>query len=433
MNIESLKSEPAQLNLRWLARLRWLSAAVELALLAAAYFAPLRTSAAQLALLGVLIILTNGVGALALRRRFLPMPSFIGALLLVDTLIITLLLAWTGGPYNPFTILYLVQISFAAVALRPIWTWLLTLCSSVGFYSLFVISPAEAVHALPHQDSFSLHLYGMLVAFVFTAVLVSFMLSKLAAALLRSERRLSEMHIDRLNEQRLASLATLAAGAAHELSTPLTTIALAKSELCELAADEPISQSAVLNAADSIGVQVRRCKGILADMAGRSGALRGDALQDVLLAECIAEAVAGLRNRRAVEISVDIASSIATVTGVYEPLRQVLASLLQNAVDACSDDAGRVTLRVRDNGAEAVISIKDNGHGMDAELLAAAKEPFFTTKPVGSGMGLGLFLAELYAKQFGGSLSLASIPGEGTTARLVLPKTARPEEIASHA
>ncbi|MCB0344065.1 MAG: HAMP domain-containing histidine kinase [Bdellovibrionales bacterium] len=428
----AVNSVSAERPLRWLLAIRWLSAGVQLALLAAAYFIPLDVSAPRLLMLGVLILFSNTVAAFSLRNSSLPVPNFLGFFLLADTLVITLLLTWTGGPYNPFTILYLVQISLAAVALKPLWAWLLTIFSSIGFYSLFILAAPVSSHSMHHDDPFSLHLYGMLIAFVFTAALVSFMLSKLSSALLRSERALSEMRLQKLNEQRLASLATLAAGAAHELSTPLTTIAVTKSEISDLLERAPAPTIELRRAARTIGDQVQRCKSILANMAGRSGAVRGEAPELVRVVDCIEDAAAQLRNRRSTKLNITVDSRDSKISVIQESLRQVLTSLLQNAVDA-SSAAGSIDITAKRIDEQIVVTVKDRGHGMSSELLAVAKEPFFTTKPVGSGMGLGLFLADLYARQFGGELSIDSAPGVGTTATLKLPVKTGLEELAANA
>ncbi len=424
-------SKPNIKPLRWLVGIRWLSAAAQLALLIFAYFTPLAASLSSLVLIGALIVISNFAAALSLRSSGSAVPNFMGFFLLLDTLVITVLLAWTGGPYNPFTILYLVQISLAAVALKPLWAWLLTVCSSLGFYSLFILSEPQHSHAMHGGDPFSLHLYGMLIAFIFTAALVSYILTKMSAALLRSERDLSLMQLRKVNEQRLASLATLAAGAAHELSTPLTTIAVTKSEICDILEHSSPEREELQRATHTIGEQVQRCKTILANMAGQSGAVRGETLELVRVVDCIEEAASHLRNRRSTKLNITVDSRDSKISVVRESLRQVLNSLLQNAVDA-SGPTGSIDVHAKKLGDNIVISIVDQGHGMSSELLSVAKEPFFTTKPVGSGMGLGLFLADLYARQFGGELTIESTPRDGTTARLTLPAKSDFSEVAAN-
>jgi len=99
----------------------------------------------------------------------------VGALFALDTLCLTVILALSGGPSNPFSLLYLVQITFSAVVLRKLWTWALGMISTVSFGMLFWISrdvPAFQQHAPPGE--FSLHLFGMWLAFAAAALLISF-------------------------------------------------------------------------------------------------------------------------------------------------------------------------------------------------------------------------------------------------------------------
>jgi two-component system sensor histidine kinase RegB len=102
-----------------------------------------------------------------------------------------------------------------------------------------------------------------------------------------------------------------------------------------------------------------------------------------------------------------------------EPLCQVLVALIRNAFDASSPDQ-RVTLLVNQLPSLRV-EVTDAGRGMAAEEAARAGEPFFTTKPPGSGLGLGLFLARAFADQMGGSLRWESTVGKGTSVVLDLP------------
>ena len=107
------------------------------------------------------------------------------------------------------------------------------------------------------------------------------------------------------------------------------------------------------------------------------------------------------------------------VTAPAEPLRQSLIALLRNAFDASAPDQ-RVTLRVEQ--AEGMrVEVIDCGRGMTPEESARAGEPFFTTKPSGAGLGLGLFLVRSFADQMGGTLRWRSVPGQGTSVVLELP------------
>jgi two-component system sensor histidine kinase RegB len=104
-----------------------------------------------------------------------------------------------------------------------------------------------------------------------------------------------------------------------------------------------------------------------------------------------------------------------------EPLRQALVAVVQNAFDASSPDQ-HVAIRM-EHGPGLRVQVVDHGRGMDAEELACATDPFFTTKPAGAGLGLGLFLVRAFVDQMGGSLRVNSTPGVGTTVELTLPVT----------
>jgi C4-dicarboxylate-specific signal transduction histidine kinase len=112
-----------------------------------------------------------------------------------------------------------------------------------------------------------------------------------------------------------------------------------------------------------------------------------------------------------------------TVLAEPERLRAALDALAENARDALSaKGGGTITVSARPlDGKLAALTVADNGPGMDRDLAAHAAEPFFTTKKVGQGLGLGLTVAEIFARRMGGRLELVTAPGRGTHVTLVLP------------
>src|SRR5262249_51073248 len=149
-----------------------------------------------------------------------------------DTLCLTLLLGLSGGPANPFSLLYLVQITFSAIVLRKLWTWALGVLSTLSFGLLFWISrDVPAFHEHGQSGEFSLHLLGMWLAFGTAALLISFFVGKMASESRQKESEIRLMQKRLARNDRLASLVTLSAGAAHEIATPLATIAVTAKEL----------------------------------------------------------------------------------------------------------------------------------------------------------------------------------------------------------
>jgi signal transduction histidine kinase len=117
-----------------------------------------------------------------------------------------------------------------------------------------------------------------------------------------------------------------------------------------------------------------------------------------------------------------ISSSVAPAIILCDPSQAELAltELLDNAI-AASPPGGQITLSAARDGTQITIAVHDDGPGMTAEMLARAGQPFFTTRPNGTGRGLGLAIAARFARALGGDIGLSSTPGQGTTARLTLP------------
>jgi len=168
-----------------------------------------------------------------------------------------------------------------------------------------------------------------------------------------------------------------------------------------------------------IRTQVERCRTILNQMAAGAGEAAGEAAQAVGVGDLVADAVRELSPEPPVAISMrtDAATPVAVPP---RALGRALRGIVKNAQEASA--AGSPVALDVDAGADSVrIAVVDVGTGMPAEVLARAGEPFFTTKPAGSGMGLGLFLARTLVEKVGGRLAITSRPGRGTTVSVVLP------------
>lgn len=361
--------------------------------------------AALLGLLGV------GVASNLALRRWLGAPgSDLPALAVLgfDLLGLTLLLAASGGAHNPFAFLYLLLVAFGALVL-PVRAALGLAVAGAGAYaSLFLIEPPHLHDPGAMQD----HLFGMWVAYGVSAAVMVVAVARLRGALTAAEARAAADRAARERADRLASLATLAAGAAHELASPLGTIAVVATELGRVA-DEGVRADAAL-----LTRSVDRCRAVLQQLAVDSGAGFGELPRPMRVAELVEAALAGCAVRHRVEVGLGEAGD-ARVTVPPGLLAQAVRRLIQNAVQASPDDAPvRLVVRAGDGVDLAVI---DAGAGMAPEVLARAGEPFFTTRETGQGMGLGLFFARTVTEHAGGRLELTSSPGGGTTARLWLP------------
>ena len=395
----------------------------------------------------------------------------LAAVMALDILLLTALLFFTGGPSNPFGSLYLVQIALATVMVRAVWIWMLVVLSFTCYGVLLLV----------HQPLLmpdAIRMFGTWVALGVASAFVVHFLLRITGALAAREAELAAARHLAARQERLASLATMAAGAAHELSTPLGTVALAAKELeraltsrllarSEAGAPidggsgvsepgaaapprEPMSDP-LIEDARLIREQVGRCRSILDQMAQGAGTI-GESLAQVTVRELIEEAATGARPHPSIHREQPDAVAALPLEVPRRAVASALRSLLTNAQDASASDQA-VVVRVRTDGGSAsaersatgpgpggaepgpqvVITITDRGAGMDADVLSRIGEPFYTTKAPGRGMGLGMFLARAVVEGVGGTLQIESVRGRGTTVQVTLPQSpvASPSALSS--
>jgi two-component system sensor histidine kinase RegB len=407
-------------NLAWLLRLRWGAIAGQ----AATILGVERVMGIALPLLPLFAIvgvelLSNAALARWARARMAVPERVLVLVLTGDILLLTALLHLTGGPFNPFNFLYLVHIALAAVVLRSRWTWTLAGLSFACFGALFLEQSffgADA-HAHAGHTDMRMHLYGMWIAFGVAAVFIVYFVTRVSRDLARREQELREARALAAQSERLAALATLAAGAAHELSSPLSTIAVAAKELerdLERASSAGKSADARL-----IREEVARCRAILTRMAAHAAPDAGGA-SEISAEQLLDAALSALPDRARIAIAIDERARGCRLLVPPHALAQALRCVLENAQQAVAG-GGEVSVRVAIDEGTCLVEVTDSGAGMTPEVLARAGEPFYTTKPPGHGMGLGLFVSRAALERIGGRLELRSQPGRGSVATLRLP------------
>ncbi len=402
-------------NLR---RLFWLRGAMvaflaSVALLLHFLHIPLPLLPVGIALGGMLLL--NGITWLRLRHAGHAGEGEILLQLLADLAALTVLFYFTGGYSNPFAWMYLLPVAVAAVALRARHVWLLALLA-MACYSLLVFFHVPLSHLHVHTlagAGLDIHLVGMWLGFLVSAGLVAVFVTRIGQNLREYDRLVAEAREKALESERMLALGTLAAAAAHELGTPLATIAVTAGELAEELHDRPQPAASLA----LIRAQVARCKEILTSItaaAGQERAVHGQPL-DVFLDHTIAR-WRDLRPDTSVACTLSGSIPAPTIVG-DRTLGQALANLLDNAADAA---ATRLEIRGQWDAGELHLDIVDDGPGLAPEVAARVGAPFFTTKQE-HGMGLGLYLARTILGRLGGSVSLENHAAGGAITRVRLP------------
>lgn len=339
----------------------------------------------------------------------------------LDITLLTVLLSLTGGAMNPFTFLYLIHIAVGSILLPKVLAWCLAIASSAFYGMLFwpglhyiVAGQNTICHSVPTSPEFRLHLQGMWLAFAITSMFIVFFVTRIQRTMVTHQETVLKLREEQFNNERLAALAALTAGAAHELATPLSTIAVASGELCR-----DMHHSGNLHCLEDLHLirsQVSRCRDILYQMAGDSGEPMGESMDTLTVKALIDEVHASLHEQVRHLLHTESNALEALVTIPRRSVKQVLRGLVTNGFQA-SATAQPVVLRIDISEERLLFEVKDQGQGMDQATVALSRQPFFTTKPVGQGLGLGLYLAAVLAERFAGALEIDSIQGMGTTVR----------------
>jgi two-component system sensor histidine kinase RegB len=337
--------------------------------------------------------------------------------MLLDVLALTGILYYSGGATNPFAYLFLLPLAISATVLPRRYTWPMAGITAACYTFLLIYRVPLPPFSQPGEESsFIVHVVGMWIGFVLSVVLIAQFVVSMGQTLRDQERSLSEVRERALRDERVVAVATLAAGAAHELSTPLATMALVTTELAE---EYPRDQYPKLH--DSLELlrgQIRQCKDSLSVISAAAGAGRADAARPVRVDAFIRHAVAEVRRlRQGAGITIRIEGERPPPEIIVErTLTQALLNILHNAVDASPAD---VRVACAWDGERVRIEVEDHGPGISLKSLDPGRRPARSTKD--SGLGLGLFLTHTALSHLGGDISFGDTPGGGARVTVHLP------------
>ena len=425
--------EIGMLRLRTLVRLRWLAIVGQAGAVLGVNFVlgfplPLAMCLAAIALSAWLNIFLT----IRWRKSVRLHETHAGLLLIYDVLQLAVLLYLTGGLENPFSFLFLVPVTISATSLSMRWTLWLGLMA-------FACATFLAVrhYPLPWARGANLTLPDVYIAGMWAAIICGVVFSAIYARRIADEARqmsaaLSATEMVLAREQRLSALDGLAAAAAHELGTPLATIALVAKELKrELPGIGPHTEDI-----DLLIGQTARCREILARLSNRD-AQTDEVYQRTKLLAMAEDLIAPLRGSDvviAVTSSADAGGKAAGAEPVFRRnpgITYGLGNLLENAVDFAET---RVEVDARWAPAQVSITVRDDGPGFHENIFDRLGDPFVTTRPGygedsgepgrHEGMGLGFFIAKTLLERSGATVSLANRPApeHGAVVHVVWPR-----------
>ncbi|MBX2797634.1 MAG: hypothetical protein KTR31_08200 [Myxococcales bacterium] len=402
----------------WLVRLRWLALFAQ-AVTLAFVFQMLDGGTAistWVAAMGLLVA-ANAWATGRLSQRGAATSVEVFGHLIIDVMALTMFFAVSGGPDNPFTPLFLVHIAMAAVMLPPGYAGMLAVVVLVCYSALF------GLHLPIHYERHSLTeatlvRLGQWLAFSITSLSVAGFVVGISRTLRRRKEQLLEAQDRTARVDRLRSVGTLAAGAAHELNTPLSTMALRLRRISRRHEDPDTERDL-----EVISDQLERCTWIVRRLLVGAGDPEVGDIECKPLATMVEEAVRLWSRGATLDIAVEDASKGVLVELPRIAFQQALINLLENAREA-QEEAGAfdpLQLRVLREHDVGVVEIADRGVGLP-DKADQVGEPFFTTKPTGTG--LGVFVARQIADGAGGGLQYVPRT-KGTVARWWFPQAPR--------
>jgi two-component system sensor histidine kinase RegB len=427
------EAELGSLRLRTLVRLRWLAVAGQTAAVLGVHLVlqfplPLGPCLAAIALSAWLNIFLS----IRWRKSVRLKSVHAGLLLAYDIIQLAVLLFLTGGLQNPFAFLFLVPVTISATSLPLKWTlWL----GAIAFICATLLAVRHL--PLPWRNDSELVLPDAYIAGMWVAIVCGVVFSAIYARRISDEARqmqaaLSATELILAREQRLSALDGLAAAAAHELGTPLATIALVAKELKrELPAEGPHAEDVEL-----LISQAARCREILSRLASHEGE-SDEVYQRTKMLVMIEDLVDPLRGS---EVEIRVTQAAASASGTPEPvfrrnpaIAYGLGNLLENAVDFARS---RVEIEVGWTATQVSISVADDGPGFHQDIFDRLGDPFVTTRPgygleereAGghAGMGLGFFIAKTLLERSGATVTLANRepPAQGAVVQINWPRAA---------
>ena len=330
--------------------------------------------------------------------------------LLLDVCFLTLLFYFTGGFTNPLVSYYLIPLIISAAVLRPAYTWLIAfLC--IGSYTLllFYYQPLPLFNMTGHQAMSNAHFLGMWINFGFSALLISWFVVRMASALRQQARAIAHNRELGLRDEQIISIASIAAGTAHEMRTPLATMAVMVDEI-DFDCPQLREETAILTQ------QIERCDEVLRNLVSTTTEdSRMVVTQVGVLLKGLLESWSLARPEVRLETVIPAHETRHTIR-CDQSLQHALMNLLNNAADASPEF---VSMQVGSSPGWLLIVIEDRGPGIPDEIAGSLGKKSISRKQ--GGLGLGVLLGQASIERMDGEVKLADTQGTGTRIEIRFP------------
>ena len=404
-------------NMALLVQLRWIAIAGQVATILFVHWGMgINLPIAAMLLVASVAAAANVVTFAALRHRTDVAHIELFLALLFDVLLLTAQLYLSGGATNPFIALYLLQVALGTVLLDRWSVWGIVLVSTLCAALLsFVYRPLGLSDAL-EGHLFDLHIVGTWICLTMIAVLLVLFMAPVARNLQARETYLARLRQQAAEEEHIVRMGLLASGAAHELGTPLSQLAVVLGDWRHM--PEITDHPALVEEVGEMQAAVQRCKEIVTGILLSAGEARGEAPEVTNVRTFIDGMAADWRAANpGMPLRCDFGPHDYPRIVADPVIRQAVGNLLDNAREA---GATYIDLVVGRDSHSINIAVRDNGSGFSEEMLADFGKPYRSSKGK-EGHGLGLFLVVNVVRKLGGSVSASNGADGGALILLRLP------------
>ena len=341
--------------------------------------------------------------------------------LLFDVSAFALQIYLSGGISNPFISLFLLQVIIGAILLKPLFSWLIAFITLIFYlllskffyvinFDLIANSTIEN-HSHSHHRNFDLHLQGMLINYVISAILLIIFIGKIIKNIRDGEQKIHDLEQRFLKEKQMAEIALFATSSAHNLGSPLSTISIIINDWKKIYHDKNLQDDIKI-----INSQLQKCKNILSEILNYSGNSRLESFESQSLKNCCENLVKNWqKNCEIKELEFEFLCTIEQPFFFDNILTQAIYNVFNNAFEAYKDNIKITFLNDENN---LIIKIIDDGLGFDEKILKNLGKPNLSTK---KSSGFGLYLTIKTLEKINGNLIVKNIKNNGAQVEILIP------------